>query len=192
MSTIHTYSCYGAIMGVFAEWHPTIFGLMQLVAPKGNVGLAYVHQFAAATMAEHSATPVDSSDILNKNSIAEAEESGILKKDYLTTLYTRHRKDPKAFDEGSIYYHILSNVIAGAETTGIALSAVFYYLDRHRSVPAKLRAELDAFMAKREAKGPITMKESLELPYLQAVLKEALRMSPALGFPSREWCRRAG
>jgi len=91
--------------------------------------------------------------------------------------------DPKAFDEGSIYYHILSNVIAGAETTGIALSAVFYYLDRHRTVLAKLRAELDAFMAKREAKGFITMKESLELPYLQAVLKEALRMFPSAGLP---------
>ncbi|MCJ1247603.1 hypothetical protein MMC30_004818 [Trapelia coarctata] len=184
MSTIHTYSRYGAVMGVFAEWHPTVFGLLQMVAPKGNVGLAYVHQFAADAMAEHGKKPVDVNDILNdKKTMAETEESGILKTDYLTTLYARHRMDPKAFDEGSIYYHILSNVIAGAETTGIALSAVFYYLDRHRSVLAKLRAEVDAFMQNRKAEGPIMMKEALEMTYLQAVLKEALRMFPSAGLP---------
>ena len=183
MSTIHTYSRYGAVMGVFSEWHPTIFGLLQLVAPKGNVGLAYVHKFAADAMAEHLTSRSEVDDLLKDKSILEAEESGILKQDYLTTLYARHRRDPKAFDEGSIYYHILSNVIAGAETTGIALSAVFYYLDRHRSVLAKLRAELDAFVEKRKGEGLITMKESLEMPYLQAVIKEALRMFPSAGLP---------
>ena len=47
----------------------------------------------------------------------------------------------------------------------------------------KLRAELDSFMQKREATGPIQMKEALELPYLQAVIKEGLRLFPATGLP---------
>ncbi|MCJ1322910.1 hypothetical protein MMC15_008260 [Xylographa vitiligo] len=181
MATIHLYSAYGAVMGIYHEWHKTVFTLLSMTAPKGEIGIAYVQKFASDAIKDAS----KDTQKLNTVSIVKNEDNEIstLKYDYVTTLLARSRKDPQNFKEDDVLYHVIGNVVAGAETTAITLSAIFYYLSRSISVLDKLRGELDAFMQKRESKGPIQMKEALELPYLQAVVKEGLRLFPATGLP---------
>ena len=176
MATIHTYSRYGGVIGVFSEWHPSVFKLLQMTAPGGNVGIAYIHDFAAKAIAKLGSDPA-ALKTLKKESYGEDS----LKSDYLTSLYARHQNNPDSFLEEDIFYHTLPNVIAGAETTGATLCAAIYYLCRNQPVLDKLRKELDEYYTTRKTKEHLSMKEAQELPYLQAVIKETIRFFPATG-----------
>jgi len=70
---------------------------------------------------------------------------------------------------------------AGADTTAISLRAIFYYLARNPSVQSALFAEIDRADAAGHLSHPVTFAEAMNLPYLQAVIKEALRMHPGVG-----------
>ncbi|KAF7590670.1 hypothetical protein BBP40_002562 [Aspergillus hancockii] len=74
-----------------------------------------------------------------------------------------------------------SNIGAGSDTTGISLSAALYYLYRNPAILAKLRDEIDTMAAEGSVSDPVTYKEAQGLPYLNAVIKETLRMHPAVG-----------
>ena len=173
-ATIHTYSRYGAVMGVFGEWHPFVFGLLQLIAPKGEVGIAYVMGFAARCVAEWNKR----SETEKRNNEAKTDGGEILKTDYMSSFLAKTRRDPRFTIEDG-YYHITSNVIAGGETTGASLSAALYYLVKTPPVLEKLRQEL--FTAKIGPGNHISIKQAQGCVYLQAVVKEALRMFPAAG-----------
>lgn len=74
-----------------------------------------------------------------------------------------------------------ANMGAGSDTTSISLSATFYNIIKNARVHAKLRAELDDAHARGVLSDPPSFAETQNLPYLQAVLKEALRIHPAVG-----------
>ena len=76
-----------------------------------------------------------------------------------------------------------TNIGAGSDTTGISLSAVMYHLCRNPRTLAALRNEIDTMAAAGQISNPVSFQQAQGMPYLQAVLKEALRMHPATGFP---------
>ena len=76
-----------------------------------------------------------------------------------------------------------SNIVAGSDTTGITLAAMLWYLYRNPDVLVALRKEIDDLAAKGQLSNPVTWKESQEMPYLQAVIMETLRIHPAVGVP---------
>lgn len=74
-----------------------------------------------------------------------------------------------------------ANLAAGSDTTGISLGAALYYLYKNPDKLAKLRQEIDGGLAAGQVSDPVTFQESQRMPYLQAVIKEALRLHPAVG-----------
>ncbi|GKU13237.1 cytochrome p450 oxidoreductase [Fusarium langsethiae] len=74
-------------------------------------------------------------------------------------------------------------MVAGSDTTAISLSAILYYLLKNLSCMDRLREEVDSFAASGQLSARPTYKESQAMPYLQAVIKEALRLHPATGLP---------
>lgn len=77
----------------------------------------------------------------------------------------------------------LQNMFAGSDTTSISLNATLFNIIAHPDVLGKLREELDGAAARGELSDPPTFAEAQALPYLQAVMKEALRIHPATGLP---------
>lgn len=77
----------------------------------------------------------------------------------------------------------MQNIFAGSDTTSISLTAIYFNIITRPAVLAKLRAEVDAAYASGELSDPPTFAESQKLPYLQAVIKESLRLHPATGLP---------
>ncbi|KAF2642225.1 cytochrome P450 [Massarina eburnea CBS 473.64] len=73
---------------------------------------------------------------------------------------------------------LLIQIIAGSDTTASAIRSTLLRLLTSPRVLSKLRAEIDAAVADGKASNPIQQKESKELPYLQAVVKEGLRFNP--------------
>lgn len=159
---IHT----GAIVGVFCEWHPFIFRALITLAPSQNTCLAYVLDFIAQSIKE-----------LGKQEHEYKEGEN----DILSSLFAKHQKTPEKFTMSDIYYHTFANVAAGAETTGITLSAIVYFLWKNPQTLAKLRKELESKKAGGRFSHLVTIKEAAECPYLQAVIKEALRLHPGNG-----------
>ena len=80
-----------------------------------------------------------------------------------------------------MHHHTLPNVVGGAETTGITLSAAVYYLWKNPQTLAKLRQELDATRSAGNFHDMVTVKDAAGCWYLQAVIKETLRLHPGNG-----------
>lgn len=88
-------------------------------------------------------------------------------------------RNPHMLSDWGILITAGSNVGAGSDTTAISLSSILYNLLRSPTCLDRLRAEINA-----SGIGPRpTFKEAQAMPYLQAVLKEALRVHPGTGFP---------
>ena len=73
---------------------------------------------------------------------------------------------------------------AGSDTTAASLSSIMYHLYRDPTALQRLRDEIDERSAAGKISDPVKFHESKEeMPYLQAVIKEAIRIYPAVGLP---------
>ncbi|HEU5200669.1 MAG TPA: cytochrome P450, partial [Ktedonobacterales bacterium] len=80
----------------------------------------------------------------------------------------------KTLTEKQIHDHILTFLAAGHETTAVSLVWTFYLLSQHPQVRAKLQHDLRAVLDGREP----TLDDLAQLPYLDWVLNESLRLYP--------------
>lgn len=86
-------------------------------------------------------------------------------------------KFPETVDDAMATIYLLSNVLAGSDTTATAMCAAIYYVLQHPSVHSKLRDELDSVDLSLSAK----WKDLQRLPYFVAVMREAKRIHPGVG-----------
>lgn len=76
-----------------------------------------------------------------------------------------------------------SNITAGSDTTGIFLRTIFYNLITHPTTLQKLRNELETAASSGHLEELASWKNTRELPYLDACVKEAGRIHPPFGLP---------
>lgn len=101
------------------------------------------------------------------------------KQDMLNKFLEGQRKDPQHFTDWHVMVGTFGNIVAGADTTWITLSAILYYLIKNPECLDKLRAEVDGMVKAGTISDPVTFHESQAMPYVQAVIKEGQRMFPA-------------
>jgi len=94
--------------------------------------------------------------------------------DLLACFLDAQKNDPSRTTDEIILGYVMTMLLAGSDTSAVGLRAVVYYLAKHGEVRARLQAELDD----ANLSFPVTWKESQELPYLDAVIKEGLRIHP--------------
>ncbi|KAJ5588333.1 cytochrome P450 pisatin demethylase [Penicillium hordei] len=88
-------------------------------------------------------------------------------------------QNPEKLSDYDILATASANVGAGSDTTAISLSSILYHLLQAPRCMERLREEIRS----SGTTGNPTFKETQTMPYLQAVMKEALRVHPATGFP---------
>jgi cytochrome P450 len=106
--------------------------------------------------------------------------------DFLQKMMKANQEDPSKVTDHHVFMMGLANIIAGSDTTAVSLSAILYCLLRYPETMRKLRGEIEQLGAQSRCGSPngrITFKQSQEMPYLQAEMKEALRMCSATGLP---------
>lgn len=81
-------------------------------------------------------------------------------------------------DDNTVVGWLLVNILAGSDTTAVLICAAIYYILKNPVVYKKLTAELEVAHL---GQGPISYKSASKLPYLDACIKEASRMHPAVG-----------
>ncbi|KAF7541770.1 hypothetical protein G7054_g255 [Neopestalotiopsis clavispora] len=104
------------------------------------------------------------------------------RKDILNQLLATHQKDPASLSVDEIVAITTTNVIAGSDTTAVSLASVLYHLAKYPESRNKLEQEIQSAVTEGRASNPITYAEAVKLPYLSAVINEAMRIHPATGF----------
>ncbi|KAL4793892.1 pisatin demethylase [Aspergillus venezuelensis] len=156
LDIIHRYLAYTSKVGLFCEWYSWIGGLNHLLGR--GIAINKINAFTLRCLASHRDNPASS-------------RSG---NDFIDQMF-KMQKEGKVDDE-DIFSTINGNIVAGADSSAITLSAAIYYLAHNSRVRQKLRDEIDA-----QPEGPISFSNCQAMPYLQAVIKETLRLHPATG-----------
>ncbi|KAK7419766.1 hypothetical protein QQX98_003138 [Neonectria punicea] len=130
--------------------------LMPTSQAKYEADIHTLQQIGADLLADRRVDPTDKKDILN------ALINGI------------DPKTGKGMSDQSILNNMIVFLIAGHETTSGLLSFLFYYLLKKRDVFEKAQKEVDEVVGR----GPVTIDHLSKLPYLEACLREVLRLHP--------------
>ena len=105
--------------------------------------------------------------------------------DLLSMLLLARDEDGNAMSERQVRDEVMTLLLAGHETTALALSWAFLLLDRNPEVRDRLEAELGAVLADRVP----SPADAAVLPFTQAVVNETLRLYPPAYVTGRETIR---
>ncbi|KAH7886910.1 cytochrome P450 [Phlebopus sp. FC_14] len=155
---------FSASMGVLPpSWRPYVRLLPWY--RKGGQAVKNLAGLAVAAVAKRLMTPTDRVDLLSKLQQGRDDEGNPMGREELTA-------------------EALTQLIAGSDTTSNSTCAITYYLARNPSVQEKLQKELDEALAS-EDEFVSTFEQVKRLPYLEAVINEALRVhsTSSLGLP---------
>lgn len=81
--------------------------------------------------------------------------------------------------EKDVFFESMNVVGAGADTTAISTRAIIRYICSSPRVYKKLQEEIDTASFGGKLSPSVQFTEGQNLPYFQAVIKEALRLFPA-------------
>ncbi|KAI1100655.1 cytochrome P450 [Jackrogersella minutella] len=160
----------GTLVGVYPFLHPYP-SMVDASRHGSDKGITYAINLTLEALAE-------------RQKVTDEEEQAPVKvKDFLHKFIAKNNHDSDTFTTYHIMQGCAMNIVAGSDTTGISLSACLYFLLKHPQCYAKLREEIMGSGRTGAESRDISFKQSQEMPYLQAVLKEALRLHPATGLP---------
>lgn len=165
---------YSTLVGIFPCLHPILYAILEKAPGSGAAGRTYLMGFVQKKIDQRNRSRKQG------GSAIEVSDDDTTPRDFLDKISDAQQRDPEKVTPYHIYMMGLSNIIAGSDTTAVSLSSVAHYLMISPQRLSKLRQEIKdhGVWDKR-----IKFKESQDMPYLQAVLKEALRMHPATGLP---------
>lgn len=103
------------------------------------------------------------------------------RKDILSKLFAAQKEKNGQLDDTAVVSMATSNIFAGSDTTAISTRAIIYYLLKNPEYKQRLINEIDEWRQQGKLSDPVKLDETEKMPYLQAVMYEALRCHPAVG-----------
>ena len=103
--------------------------------------------------------------------------------DMLTKMLDIKDQNPEKYTDWHVIMGAFTNIVAGADTSWVSLNGILYHLIKNPESLRKLRQEIDDMSAEGTLSNPAKFSETQRMPYLQAVIKEGLRIYPATGLP---------
>ena len=113
------------------------------------------------------------SDLIIEN-IEERRTTSHDHADILSRLMEARFDDGSGFSDAALVDNLITNLTAGHETSALSLTWAFAWLGRHPDVEQRLQTEIDGLSSGSDTNA------ILALPYLDAVVKECLRLYPAV------------
>jgi cytochrome P450 len=105
--------------------------------------------------------------------------------DLLSMLLLARDEEGAGMSERQVRDEVMTLLLAGHETTALALSWVFLLLDRHPEARDRVEAEVAAVLGD----APASPADVASLPFTQAVINETLRLYPPAYVTGREAVR---
>ncbi|KAH8881872.1 cytochrome P450 oxidoreductase [Thozetella sp. PMI_491] len=99
---------------------------------------------------------------------------------FLMRLLRNQAENPASITDREVTSHTFGNITAGGDTTATTLRAVLYYLINNPKAAERLRSELQAAGLGKDSP-VISYNDAAKVPYLGAVIREAMRLHPSVG-----------
>lgn len=158
-------------IGYIPKGVQTLFFMSQLLSSSSRTGLR------AFT------TIISDSKAVIKERRAEHIEETERKNDMLSRLIAIVDEKGSSIDftDEDVAVNVYDAIMAGSDTTGIALTHLFYLIVEDRRVYKKLVTELRNAFATGSLSSPVRYSDAIKLEYWSACVKEAERFSPTGG-----------
>ncbi|KAF4333077.1 cytochrome P450 monooxygenase oxidoreductase [Fusarium beomiforme] len=167
MSSLEQYLVYCSNVGIFSEWHKTLFRLK--MQSKNVSGLTHIGKFANEQLEE------------KRHEVKQDLRDANGAEDFITKFLRIQAQDPSKITNADIGSVCNMNIGAGSDTTSISLTSIIFNLIKYPKALERLHSEIKEHETQGTISDPIKFSEANQLPYLQAVIKEGLRMHPATG-----------
>lgn len=175
---LHDLLRYSSLVGIYHKVHAWIFypsAKLGLFGSRGRVeNMKFVRERMALREEERK---------LRYTEAGMKPPADGTPRDLLERLWDKHEMEPERLTMFHIFLFCLSNITAGSDTTASTLSGMLYYLLANPRVLGKLKEEIQNVATNGQLSKCPTFKESQQMPYLDAAVKETLRMHPAVGLP---------
>lgn len=172
MGSIAGILAYASLCGQVPELHPFLLGnpLFPVLVP----AMEWWN-----TVLNFTLKAINSRTSIKRGGELGSTEGG---KDMLSRWAAVKEIDPLKLSTRDIIVHLSANVFAGSDTTAIALRACIYFLIKNPDKMRKTVGEIDGAQDSGKLSHLISYKESTtHLPYVGAVIKEAMRLHPSVG-----------
>jgi cytochrome P450 len=120
-------------------------------------------------------------DAIIQQFITERRQSQHDNGDLLSMLLLAQDDDGQGMSDQQLRDEVITMFLAGHETTANALMWTFYLLSQHADIKQRLYAEIDSVLGERT----VTLQDLPNMPYLDMVLKESMRLFPPVAAVSR-------
>ena len=165
MDALGIGAIYSSIVGLYSSWHQVLLTCIQKMSSDVK-GPAFIEAYADREVESRR------NEKINNDGPS----------DFISKFFAIQRENPARMSDKDIQVSSFVNIAAGSDTTSITLSAILYHLCKNPTKATKLREELDAAIKAGTISDPVTFREAQALSYLQAVIKEGLRIHSATGF----------
>lgn len=108
--------------------------------------------------------------------------------DFLDRYIEAENKHPDVVNGNTVMMYMLSNLAAGSDTTATSMCGAIYYVLKHPAVYTRLKEELSS----TKLSTPVQWKEIRGLSYLDAVMREAMRVHPGISLPLERLAPKGG
>lgn len=125
----------------------------------------------------------------------ETEPVGDILEDDLDTVYTRPQTITDAIyrlvlkgntDEKTLKDYIHMLMIAGHDTSSVAMSHVLVMLAIHQDIQQRVVDEVNSVLVNTPMGAPLTYETIEQLTYMERVIRETLRLYPVIPYLARE------
>jgi cytochrome P450/nitrite reductase/ring-hydroxylating ferredoxin subunit len=111
----------------------------------------------------------------------EAREPGDVEpRDFMEAMLLARDDEGNPFSDEVVYGNMMTMLLAGEDTTAHTLAWVVHHLCERPDVVARMRAEVDAALGQELT--PPDFESAQDLPYLDAVANETMRLRPVAPF----------
>jgi cytochrome P450 len=178
MKSLDSLFVYGALLGIYAWLHPVMYRIMEYVPGSGAGARNYLGKFVQERMTARIAARQEL--VKSQKGVGFEDDP----KDFLDRILDMQEEGSKGVTAYHVFMLGLGNIVAGSDTTAISLSSVCYYLSRSPTSLARLREEITSSIKAGECdNNRVSFSQSIKMTYLQACVREGLRMHPATELP---------
>lgn len=169
---------YSTTVGLYPSLHRYLYPILERIPGTGASGLGRITN-AVYDMISLRRRSRDGGE-KGKSNVANPTDP----RDFLDRIMDTQDADPSKVTNSHIFMLGWGNISAGSDTTAVTLSAILYHLIRNPPAMQRLVNEISKLRPTGDCtKESVPFAKAQELPYLQACIKEGMRLHSATGLP---------